>query len=172
MAISIYKLKPHQAKQDVRGAFLKAAMLATTTTTGSLFAVSAIYLIINYTFIQIGQVPDILLVVAFFGSGILFIWTFGNFWAEVIGGTSTESQRALTHPPVQGGFDPVAQVHEWVQKRLVRLEIRQWSDLSPEKKDENIEYSGLAEDQHGILHPFTAVMTKDGIILNDRSTVR
>lgn len=85
MAFSVYKLKPYRVKQDVRGAFLKTAMLTTTTTTGFLFAVSAIYLIINYTFVQIGQVPDTLLVVAFFGSGILFIWTLGNFLAEIRG---------------------------------------------------------------------------------------
>jgi rubredoxin len=84
MWVSVYKLKPYRAK-DVRAAFLKTAMLATTTTTGFLFVISAIYLIIDFTFFQVGQVPETLLAVAFFGTGILFIWTFGNFWAEVIG---------------------------------------------------------------------------------------
>lgn len=80
MVIALYKLKPHRTK-DVKGTFLRAPMLASTNTSGFLLAASAIYLIVLYTFFQLNHVPETLLFVAFFGSGILFIWTLGNFWA-------------------------------------------------------------------------------------------
>ena len=144
MVVTVYKLRPHRAR-DVRATFLKAAMLSTTTTTGFLLVASAFYLLSTDMFFQIGEIPDVLLAVAFFGSGILFIWTFGNYWAEVFG-TSVTGTQNQARPQTSQESEAIADntERENVVANLRRFNVR-WEQYTSQPEHDRWHSPALEE---------------------------
>jgi hypothetical protein len=110
---------------------------------------------------------------AFLGAIALLWWAYASFRRQVnalqIPASGTHPATPRPTPPVT--FDPVAVAREWAQRRLVRLEVQNWLDSLTTNADGSTNVSGVATDQHFMPHSYTVIVSADGTVVNERSSV-